>query len=248
MNQRRYIIGDRLNMSNKAVRTAVELGDIEALTKIARTQLVNGADALDITACASGAYELKQMKVLLGCLTQMSELVVCSIDTQDPKVVSAMRGSLPAPPILNCYSGLLDSLSEMQEAIRSSAPLTAVVAVCVDFQGTNVAPAKRLDVAKRMAAELTEAGLDPDQIIFDPVTIPSSTGSKAEQVTLETIRLLRNMFPQSGVLCAVSNYSYGLTKRREAEAGYVERAKSYGANVFLLNALDKRLCRIVREP
>jgi len=242
-----YLIGDRLNTSNRSTRTAVEFGDLAAVGRIAEVQIANGADALDISACASGGRESKHLNLMIRSIRCFAQPVVCSIDTQDPAIVGTLRSSLIVPPILNCYSGLLDSEEEMQAAIRSTSPIAGVVAVCVNFRGTDVISARRLDIAKRMASELANAGVDTEQIIFDPVTMPSSAGAKAEQVTLDTIRLLRELFPLSGVLCAVSNYSYGLQKRRDAEHAYAARAKAYGASVFLINALDKQLCELARQ-
>ena len=245
MFQSPYIIGDRLNTSNCLTKQAVGICDLSTLAAMGTMQIVNGAHAIDVTACASGPREQQDLHTILQSLRPAGK-IVCSIDTQDPKLIAEARSRLAEPPILNCYSGLLDSLPEMQEAIRSAFPIAGVIAVCIDFAGANVMPARRLDIAKRMAAELTDAGVASEQIIFDPVTMPTSAGPKAEQVTLDTIRLLRHVFPNSGVLCAVSNYSYGLTKRRMVEREYVKRAKSYGATVFLLNALDEKLCATVR--
>jgi hypothetical protein len=39
----------------------------------------------------------------------------------------------------------------------------------------------------------------------------------------------------------------GLRRRRRAEWEYLKRAKTYGATVYLLNALNSALCDIARE-
>jgi cobalamin-dependent methionine synthase I len=241
-----FVIGDRLTTSNHSVKLAVEARDMASLSHIADVQLANGADALDLSACSSGERELDHLVTLHACIPVERSDTVFSIDTQDPAVIAGLRRRLRCAPILNCYSGLLDSAEEMQASLAAAAPIAGVVAVCVDFRGTNISAACRMDIAIRMADELAEAGLRTEQIVFDPVTMPSSVGSKAEQVTLDTIEMLRARFPKSGILCATSNYSYGLHKHRDAEHAFARRAKANGASVFLLNALDRELCEIAR--
>ena len=238
-----YIIGDRLNTANISVRTALDAADPTQLREIARRQVVNGASALDVSAAASRDEEKAHLALLVDAASRFH--VALSVDTHEP---GAIRSILPCarPLLMNCYSGLMDSPDQMLGVIRAAHPLVGVVAVCINFQGSHTTPEKRVDIAHRMMDELDEAGVRPEQTIFDPVTLPSSIGPEAQSVTLQTASLLRKKFPTSGVLCAASNYSYGLWNRRRAERQFARQARDAGATVFLINALDERLCAIAR--
>ena len=74
---------------------------------------------------------------------------------------------------------------------------------------------RKLEVAKRSYDLLTtKYGLDPRDIIFDPLVFPVGTGDEsyigAATETVEGIRLIKEAMPECQTILGVSNVSFGL--------------------------------------
>jgi cobalamin-dependent methionine synthase I len=238
-----FLISDRFNTANRSFDTPF---DADWMRVQIRNQCKNGAQAFDFCAATHGAEEESVLEELVSVTrdTINETGAVCSIGTVSPDVLRCFAHERNV--ILNCCSGLLIDPDEMLRAMAEYQNVRAVIAVCADSAGTNVTARHRLEIAKRLADDLATIEIPPEKIVFDPVTMPMSCGSEAEKVTHQTAERLRETFPKSGVLSAVSNYSYGLANHRTAEREYLVKAKSHGATVFLLNALDAKLCELAK--
>ncbi len=239
------MIGDRLNLANKSAR--IECGaSWSALETIKARQIAHGAAALDV--CAAGHVdEIRQMSRLLA-LDGPSRFraALWSLDTLDPAVIEAVVPRLGAGCILNCFSGLNWDNGDMLTAIqRFEGSVEAVIVLCLDARGANAAAEQRVEIAIGAVRRLAELNIGPERIIFDALTMTVAAGLQALETTLATVRLIRQRYPHSGVLCASSNYSYGSQTRSALECAFAVQARQAGANVFLANALNARLCRVI---
>lgn len=241
------IIGERLTSGNLSVRAAIEARDAGVIADLAARQALAGADYLDIGAAALGPDHEPANLAWLVEIAQDGADIPLSLDCQNPPALQAAMSLCRRPAILNSFSGMAAEQKELLAVISVANPIAGVVAVCINAWGERRAPAERVVIAEKLAAELALAGVSEERIIFDPVTLPKSAGTEAEEATLATIELLRRRFPSSGILCAVSNYSYGQSVRRPANRAWARQALDAGATVFLCDPLDSKLMMCLNQ-
>lgn len=215
---------------SRRVAQAVARRDADAIAAIARRQRALGADWLDV--CAAGLRDESDALQWLVQTVQTTADVPLSLDTHDP---DALRRALPLcrrPPLINSVS--LTQPEDTWAILRDWAHCS-VVALCLDEYGAKATADERLEVAARLADRLGDCGFAPEHILFDPLTLPVVNGPDARRVTLQTMTALRERFPASRILCAVSNSGYGLSgpARRAAEREYAQAALRAGADTLL---------------
>src|SRR5207244_12571158 len=94
----------------------------------------------------------------------------------------------------------------------------AVVAGCIDedpLQAQAFTRERKLAIAQRSYKLLTEKyGLEPEDIIFDPLVFPCATGDEnyigGAVETIEGIRLIEQALPDVRTILGISNVSFGL--------------------------------------
>ena len=75
---------------------------------------------------------------------------------------------------------------------------------------------RKLEVARRSHDILTSTkfGVDPTDIIFDPLVFPCATGDEnylgSARETVEGIRLIKEAMPLTKTILGISNVSFGL--------------------------------------
>jgi 5-methyltetrahydrofolate--homocysteine methyltransferase len=236
------IIGERLTSGNASVNAAIQTRNPSAIKYLARHQALAGLDYLDVGAAALGPKNEPENLTWLVRTVQEAVGLPLSLDCQNPRALRTVLPLCRRPPILNSFSGMVARPKELLAFIKeNAASIAGVVAVCLDTWGKHPSPTERVTMADRFAADLVNAGVPEKAVIFDPVTLPESAGPDAEQASLITVSLLRERFPDSSILCAVSNYSYGLPIRKPANRQFAMRAEDAGADAFLCDALDTTL-------
>src|SRR5262249_39705839 len=115
------------------------------------------------------------------------------------------------------------NLEDGEERFEKVIPLVrdygaAVIVGCIDEnkqQGMAVTRQRKLAIARRSFELLTgKYGLQPEDLIFDPLVFPIATGDKnyigSAEETIEGIRLIKEAFPRTKTVLGISNVSFGL--------------------------------------
>ncbi|MEO6830391.1 MAG: vitamin B12 dependent-methionine synthase activation domain-containing protein, partial [Acidobacteriaceae bacterium] len=118
----------------------------------------------------------------------------------------------------------------------------AVIALTIDEDGMALTAQKKLAVAQRIFHIATDRyGLRPQDLIFDPLTLPISTGQEdyrtAGMETLEAVRLLKQELPDCKTILGVSNISFGLStySRRVLNSVFLKEAVDRGLDMAIVN-------------
>lgn len=212
---RPVMVGERTNVigSRKFKRLITE-GDYEAASEIARDQVKNGAAVIDICLADPDREELEDMEAFLTKVVRKVK-VPLMIDSTDAAVVELGLKHSQGKAIINSTN-----LEDGEERLATVARLAkkygaALVVGTIDEEGMAVTRERKLEVAKRSVDLLVNKyGLDPSDIIFDPLTFPVGTGDEkylgSALETVEGIRLLREQLPECPTILGVSNVSFGL--------------------------------------
>lgn len=233
------IIGELINTSRKAIKEAVEKKDAAYIQQIAKAQVEAGAHYVDVNCGTMVFNEVEVMEWLVNTVQEAVQAPLC-IDTPNP---AAMEAGLAL-----CKYGqpMINSISDEKERFDSVLPLVVkykakVVALCMDDTGMPETAQDRVRVAASLYAKLTAAGVADEDIYFDPLVKPVSSVETAGLEVLETIKIIKDKYPNVHFTCGLSNVSYGLPNRKVLNSLFVVQTMTVGMDGYILNPTDKEM-------
>lgn len=239
------MIGERLNSTgSRKVKRLLLNDDYDALMEVAHEQMDAGAHALDIgVAMTERSDEREQMQRLLKKVSLGIELPAV-IDSTEADVLKAALEMYPGRAIVNSVSlegGRGDKIDRVLPLVARYG--AATIALTIDEDGMARTSAKKLEVARRIAQiARDEYGLKNEDLIFDVLCLPISTGQVEERrnaiETLEGIRLVKQNVAGCFAVLGVSNLSFGLEPHARAALN----------SVFLKHAVDAGLDAAIINP
>lgn len=244
-------VGERCNVagSRKFLRLIKEKNYEEAL-EIARKQVEDGALVIDINM-DDGLLDAKaEMTHFLNLTAAEPDIarVPVMIDSSKWDVITAGLKCVQGKSIVNSIS-----LKEGEEVFLSHARDVkqlgaAVVVMCFDEQGQATTYERRIEIAARSYRLLTEqAGIAPEDIIFDPNILAIATGMEEHNAYaldfIRATRWIRQNLPGAHVSGGVSNLSFafrGNNYLREAmHAVFLYHAIQAGMDFGIVNPSSK---------
>ncbi|MEQ6377340.1 methionine synthase [Bacillaceae bacterium S4-13-56] len=212
---RPLMVGERTNVigSRKFKRLIAE-EKYEEAAEIARAQVKNGAHVIDVCLADPDREEIEDMEKFIQQVVNKVKVPLV-IDSTDDEVIERALTYSQGKAIINSIN-----LEDGEERFERIAKLVhkygaAVVVGTIDEKGMALTREKKLAVAERSYQLLVEKyGLQPENLIFDPLVFPVGTGDKqyigAAQETIEGIRLIKERFPECLTILGISNVSFGL--------------------------------------
>ncbi|KIH61220.1 putative 5-methyltetrahydrofolate--homocysteine methyltransferase [Ancylostoma duodenale] len=173
-------IGERCNVAgSRRFCNLIKNENYEAAIDVARVQVENGAQVLDINmddGLLDGPYAMSKFLRLIATEPDVAKVPVC-IDSSDFSVIVAGLESIQGKCIVNSIS-----LKEGEKAFIERARLVrrygaAVVVMAFDEEGQAAETLRKYEICERSYRILTEeVGFDPCDIIFDPNILTIATG------------------------------------------------------------------------
>ncbi|MCC7475028.1 MAG: methionine synthase [Pirellulales bacterium] len=242
------MIGERTNVtgSRKFARLVKEEKYEEAV-EIARSQVLNGANVIDVNmdeALLDGeAVMAKYLRLLAG--EHEVAAVPTMVDSSKWSVLEAGVKSLQGKPIVNSIS-LKDGETEfLRRAKLCRWYGAAVVVMAFDEQGQAVTIEDRVRICKRAYELLTnEARFSPSDIIFDPNILTVATGIEEHNTYaldyIRSIPLIKQACPGTLISGGVSNVSFSFrgndVVREAVNAVFLYHAIRAGLDMGIVNA------------
>ncbi len=240
-------IGERCNVagSRKFLRLINEKNYNEAL-KIARTQVEDGAQVLDINM-DDGLLDTKEEMInflnLLGSEPEIARVPIM-VDSSNWEVIRAGLKCLQGRAIVNSIS-LKEGEDRFLEHAREAKQLgAAVVVMAFDEEGQATTFARKTEICARAYKLLTEkAGFEPQEIIFDPNILAVATGIEEHTAYgidfIRTCAWIKEKLPGTHISGGVSNLSFsfrGNNYVREAlHAVFLYHAIAAGMDMGIVN-------------
>ena len=233
------IIGEKINSTLKAIRPAMESRDSAAVAELATKQYEAGATYIDVNA---GMFYNDEVEILEWLVKTVQEAVPAplAIDSPNPLALkAALRVNTNPKPVVN-------SITDEKERYDAVLPLvkefgTGVVALCMDDSGMPETTEDRVKIADRLIGKLTKEGIALDDIHIDPMVRPVGTGSHYGVVAIETIRKVKQLYPEVHITCGLSNISFGIPARKVMNQAFMIAAMAAGMDGAILDPLDKKL-------
>ncbi|MFD2673033.1 methionine synthase [Marinicrinis sediminis] len=240
---RPYLVGERTNVlgSRKFKRLIVE-GKYEEASEIARAQVKSGAHVIDVCLQDPDRDEVADMNEFLYHVVKKVKAPLM-IDSTDPDVIELGLKYSQGKAIINSIN-----LEDGEEKFERIVPLihrygAAVVVGTIDEQGQAITREGKLEVAKRSYDLLVNKyGLNPSDIIFDPLVFPVGTGDEqyigSAKETIEGIRLIHEAMPETHSILGLSNVSFGLPNagREVLNAVYLYHCTKAGLTYAIVNS------------
>jgi 5-methyltetrahydrofolate--homocysteine methyltransferase len=242
------VIGERTNVagSPKFARL-IKAGKYEEAVSVARQQVENGANVLDICmdeGMIDGVTAMTRFLQLLGSEPEVAK-VPFMVDSSKWEVIEAGLKCLQGKGIVNSIS-----LKEGEEKFRKNAATVlkygaAVVVMAFDEQGQAATYEDKIRVCERAYRILVdEVGFPPEDIIFDPNILTVATGMEEHNNYavdfINATRWIKANLPHAKVSGGVSNISFsfrGNNKVREAmHSAFLYHAITAGMDMGIVNA------------
>ncbi len=253
VDNRPVLVGERTNvLGSRKFKRLVAEGQFEAAAEIARAQVKNAAQVIDVCLQDPDRDEAADANAFLERATKMVK-VPLMLDSTDAGVLELGLKWSQGKSILNSIN-----LEDGEERFRTVVPLArkygaALVVGTIDEDPENgmaVTRDRKLEVARRSYTLLTEKYEFPaEDILFDPLVFPCGTGDAkyvgSAEETIEGIRLIKAAFPESKTILGVSNVSFGLPEagREVLNSIFLYHATRAGLDLAIVNSE-----KIVRYP
>lgn len=232
------IIGELINASRKAIKTAIENQDQVTIQNIARQQAEAGADYIDVNAGVFGDKEPEYLKWLVQTVQAVTDKP-CALDSPSPAAIEAA---------LSVHQGtsMINSISLERDRWEQLLPLLAgtdlkVIALCMSDAGMPRKVDDRLQIADKLVNGLLQKQVRLENIFVDPLVQPLSINDHFGAAFIQAVDAITTRFEGVHTACGMSNISYGLPARRVLNQTFMVMAIARGLDGAILNPLDRHL-------
>src|SRR5580658_2992233 len=242
------MIGERTNVAGSPkFAKLIKQGKYEEAVSVARQQVENGANVLDICmdeGMIDGVTAMTRYLQLLASEPEVAK-VPFMVDSSKWEVIEAGLKCLQGKGIVNSIS-----LKEGEEKFRRNAAKVlkygaATVVMAFDEQGQAATYEEKIRICGRAYRILVdEIGFPPEDIIFDPNILTVATGMEEHNNYavdfINATRWIKKNLPHAKVSGGVSNISFsfrGNNKVREAmHSAFLYHAIAAGMDMGIVNA------------
>jgi methylmalonyl-CoA mutase cobalamin-binding domain/chain len=246
--KRFLMIGERANVAGSPqFAKLVRAGDLEAAVEVARQQVANGANVIDICfddGLIDGKAMMSRFLQLLQGEPDVAKVPIM-VDSSKWEILEEGLKYLQGKGIVNSISLKEGEENFKQQARHIMRYGAAVVVMAFDENGQAASYEEKIRICERAYRILVdEVGFNPDDIIFDPNILTVATGiEEHNNYALDFInatRWIKENLPGAKVSGGVSNISFsfrGNNKVREAmHSAFLYHAGKAGMDMGIVNA------------
>ena len=228
-------IGERCNANgSKKFKEAQDAEDWDSCVDMAKEQVQEGSNTLDICTAFVGRDEVRDMSEMITRLrgTITAPLVVDSTELNVLEAALKLYGGKAVLNSINFEDGEAPAHARMKLAKKFGA---AVIALTIDEQGMAKDVARKLEIAHRLHDFCcNQYGLPESDLMIDPLTFTICTGNEDDRKlglwTLEAIERIHKELPNIQIILGLSNISFGLNPaaRHVLNSVYLDHAQRRG--------------------
>jgi 5-methyltetrahydrofolate--homocysteine methyltransferase len=240
-------IGERTNVTGSAAfKKLIMAGDYPAAVEVARQQVENGAQVIDVNMDEGLLDAVHAMTTFLKLIAAEPDIarVPVMIDSSKFHVIEAGLKCVSGKPIVNSIS-----MKEGEEAFLEHARIcmdygAAVVVMAFDETGQADTKQRKIEICKRAYDLLVAEGFPPEDIIFDPNIFAVATGIEEHNNYgvdfIEAVKELRELCPHAHYSGGLSNLSFSFRGnepvRRAMHSVFLYHAIPAGLDMAIVNA------------
>src|SRR6476661_5045941 len=241
-------VGERTNVTGSAkFRKLITAGDYTAALAVARDQVENGAQIIDVNMDEGLLDSEAAMVTFLNLVAAEPDIarVPVMVDSSKFTVIEAGLKCVQGKPVVNSISMKEGEEKFIHEARIARRHGAAVVVMAFDEAGQADTFARKTEICKRAYDILVnQLGFPPEDIIFDPNIFAIATGLEEHNNYgvdfIEATRWIRQNLPHAHISGGVSNLSFsfrGNEPVREAmHSVFLYHAIKAGMDMGIVNA------------
>ena len=240
-------IGERTNVTGSAAFKKLILGgDYPKAVEVARAQVENGAQIIDVNmdeGLLDAEYAMTTFLKLIAAEPDIARVPVM-IDSSKWSVIEAGLKCVSGKPIVNSISMKEGEGPFLDVARRCMAYGAAVVVMAFDEVGQADTQARKEEICARAYDLLTGIGFPPEDIIFDPNVFAVATGIEEHNNYgvdfIEATRAIKARCPHVHISGGLSNLSFSFRGnepvRRAMHSVFLYHAIPAGMDMAIVNA------------
>ncbi len=241
-------VGERTNVTgSKKFARLIKEGNYEEALSVARQQVENGAQVLDVNMDDALLDGVQAMTTFLNLLQSEPDIarIPIMIDSSKFEIIEAGVKCVQGKCIVNSISMKEGEAKFIEQATICQAYGAAVIVMAFDEKGQADTKERKIEICHRAYKILTEqVGFDPQDIIFDPNIFAVATGLEEHNNYgvdfIEATREIKRLMPLTKVSGGVSNLSFsfrGNDHVREAmHSVFLFHAIKAGMGMGIVNA------------
>ncbi len=241
-------IGERTNVTGSArFRKLIIAGDYAAAIEVARQQVENGAQIIDVNMDEGMLDGAEAMTTFLNLIAAEPDIarVPVMIDSSKWEVIEAGLKCVQGKPVVNSISMKEGEAQFLAQACKCLSYGAAIVVMAFDEVGQADTAARKIEICQRAYKLLTEeVGFPPEDIIFDPNIFAVATGIEEHNNYavdfIEATREIRKTCPGVHVSGGLSNVSFSFRGnepvRRAMHSVFLYHAIPAGLDMAIVNA------------
>lgn len=240
-------IGERTNVTGSAAfKKLILAGDYTKAVEVARQQVENGAQIIDVNMDEGLLDAVEAMTTFLKLIAAEPDIarVPVMIDSSKWQVIEEGLKCVSGKPIVNSISMKEGEAQFLEQARKCMAYGAAVVVMAFDEAGQADTQQRKIEICQRAYKLLTGIGFPPEDIIFDPNVFAVATGLEEHNNYgvdfIEAVKVIRATCPHVHFSGGLSNLSFSFrgneTVRRAMHSVFLYYAIPAGLDMAIVNA------------
>ncbi len=240
-------VGERTNVTGSAAfKKLIMAGDYAKAVEVARQQVENGAQVIDVNMDEGLLDAHAAMTTFLKLIAAEPDIarVPVMIDSSKWDVIEAGLKCVSGKPIVNSISMKEGEAQFLEHARLCMAYGAAVVVMAFDETGQADTRDRKVEICERAYKLLTGIGFPPEDIIFDPNVFAVATGIEEHNNYavdfIEAVREIKARCPHVHISGGLSNLSFSFRGnepvRRAMHSVFLYHAIPAGMDMAIVNA------------
>ncbi|PZQ21981.1 MAG: methionine synthase [Sphingopyxis macrogoltabida] len=240
-------IGERTNVTGSAAfKRLILADDFTAAVEVARQQVENGAQVIDVNMDEGLLDAERAMTTFLKLIAAEPDIarIPVMVDSSKWDVIEAGLKCVPGKPIVNSISMKEGEEPFLAHARKCMAYGAAVVVMAFDEVGQADTQARKIEICERAYKLLMTIGFPPEDIIFDPNVFAVATGIEEHDNYavdfIEAVKEIRVRCPHVHFSGGLSNLSFSFRGneivRRAMHSVFLYYAIPAGLDMAIVNA------------
>ncbi|RYD48891.1 MAG: methionine synthase, partial [Sphingomonadales bacterium] len=240
-------VGERTNVTGSAAfKKLIMAGDYAKAVEVARQQVENGAQVIDVNmdeGLLDAHYAMTTFLKLIAAEPDIARVPVM-IDSSKWSVIEAGLKCVSGKPIVNSISMKEGEEQFLEQARKCMAYGAAAVIMAFDETGQADTCARKVEICERAYKLLTGIGFPPEDIIFDPNVFAVATGIEEHNNYgvdfLEATSEIKARCPHVHISGGLSNLSFSFrgneVVRKAMHSVFLYYAIPRGMDMAIVNA------------
>ncbi|HCF24224.1 MAG TPA: methionine synthase, partial [Novosphingobium sp.] len=240
-------IGERTNVTGSAAfKKLILAGDYPKAVEVARQQVENGAQIIDVNMDEGLLDAVDAMTTFLKLIAAEPDIarVPVMIDSSKWEVIEAGLKCVSGKPVVNSISMKEGEEQFLEHARKCMAYGAAVVVMAFDEKGQADTKERKVEICERAYKLLTGIGFPAEDIIFDPNIFAVATGMEEHDRYaldfIEAVAEIKQRCPHVHTSGGLSNLSFSFRGnepvRRAMHSVFLYHAIRAGLDMAIVNA------------